>query len=451
MPAQSTDLAQLRATVEPAAIGAAIHALIGELYPICRSITGDGVRQTLARLRQEIPLELHEVPSGTQAFDWTVPREWNIRDAYVKNSRGERVIDFRRHNLHVVSYSVPVQRTMSLAELRPHLHSLPDQPDLIPYRTSYYQEAWGFCLPHRQLEQMPDDQYEVCIDATLQDGHLTYGECLLPGASSDEVLISCHTCHPSLCNDNLSGLAVSAFLARHLAKVARRYSYRFLFVPGTIGAITWLSLNEERARSIRHGLVLTCIGDRGNFTYKKSRRGNAEVDRAMAHVLKHSQQPFKTLDFSPYGYDERQYCSPGFNLAVGCLMRSHHGQFPEYHTSADNPDFVSPAALADSLARILEVVAVLERNRSYLNLNPRCEPQLGKRGLYSGTGGVHIKQLEMAMLWVLNFSDGGFSLLDIAERSGMAFDVIDAAADRLLRHGLLAPAQDAEATAAKPT
>ncbi len=451
MPAQPTDLAQLRASVEPAAIGQAIHALIGELYPICRSITGDGVRETLARLKQEIPLELHEVPSGTQAFDWTVPREWNIRDAYVKNSRGERVIDFRRHNLHVVNYSVPVNRRMSLAELRPHLHSLPEQPDLIPYRTSYYQEAWGFCLPHRQLEQMPDEEYEVCIDATLQDGHLTYGECLLQGASDEEVLISCHTCHPSLCNDNLSGLAVAAYLARHLAKVARRYSYRFLFIPGTIGAITWLSLNEERARAIRHGLVLTCIGDRGNFTYKKSRRGNAEIDRAMAHVLQHSQQAFKTVDFSPYGYDERQYCSPGFNLAVGCLMRSHHGQFPEYHTSADNLDFVDPAALADSFTKILEVVGVLEYNRTFLNLNPRCEPQLGKRGLYNGTGGVQIKQLEMAMLWVLNLSDGGSSLLDIAERSGMAFDLIEKAADRLLRHRLLAPVQDVESKAAKPT
>jgi aminopeptidase-like protein len=418
-------------------IGSAIHALVRDLFPICRSITGDGFRQTLARLQQEISIVVHEVPSGTKVFDWTVPREWNIRDAYVKNSSGERVIDFRRHNLHVVNYSVPVRARMSLAQLRPHLHTLPDQPDLIPYRTSYYEEAWGFCLPHRQLEQMPEDDYEVCIDSTLEDGHLTYGECVLKGASEQEVLVSCHACHPSLCNDNLSGVAVATFLARHLARMPLRYSYRFLFIPGTIGSIAWLSLNEEHVRNIAHGLVLTCIGDRGNFTYKKSRRGSAEIDLVIAHILKHSGRTYSTLEFSPYGYDERQYCSPGFNLPVGCLMRSHYGQFPEYHTSADNLDFVAPTALADSFATILSVFNVLEHNRTYVNLNPKCEPQLGRRGLYRAMGGTHIKQLQMAMLWVLNLSDGGPSLLDIAERSGLAFDLIKDAADLLLRHDLL--------------
>jgi aminopeptidase-like protein len=444
MPTQTTDFAELRAAVDAGSIGAAIHGLMRELYPICRSITGDGFRQTLARLKKEIPLEVHEVPSGTKVFDWTVPREWNIRDAYVKNSSGERVIDFQRHNLHVVNYSVPVQRKMSLAQLRPHLHTLSDQPDLIPYRTSYYKEAWGFCLPHRQLEQMGEDEYEVCIASTLQDGHLTYGECLLKGASAQEVLVSCHACHPSLCNDNLSGVTVAAFLAKHLAQVPLRYSYRFLFIPGTIGSITWLSLNEDRAREIRHGLVLTCIGDRGNFTYKKSRRHNAEIDVAVRHILEHSGRDYTTVEFSPYGYDERQYCSPGFNLPVGCLMRSHHGKFPEYHTSADNLDFVDPAALGESFATLLEVLNVLEHNRNYMNLNPKCEPQLGKRGLYSVMGGTNIKQLEMAMLWVLNLSDGSSSLLDIAERSGFAFDVIDAAADMLLRHALLTPVDVAD-------
>ena len=438
MPTPTTDFAQLQDALDPQAVGPAIHALMRELYPICRSITGDGVRQTLARLKQEVPLEVREVPSGTKVFDWTVPREWNIRDAYVKNSSGERVIDFRRHNLHVVSYSVPVRGKMSLAQLRPHLHTLPDQPDLIPYRTSYYKEAWGFCLPHHQLEQMPEDDYEVCIDSTLHDGHLTYGECLLKGASAQEVLISCHVCHPSLCNDNLSGVAVATFLAKHLARLSLRYSYRFLFIPGTIGSITWLSLNEDRARAIAHGLVLTCIGDRGNFTYKKSRRGNAEIDLAAGHILKHSRRAYNTVEFSPYGYDERQYCSPGFDLPVGCLMRSHHGEFPQYHTSADDLDFVDPVALADSFATILSVFDVLEHNRTCMNLNPKCEPQLGKRGLYSAFGGTNIKQLEMAMLWVLNLSDGNFSLLDIAERSGLPFHVINEAADMLLRHDLLA-------------
>ena len=440
---------KLPAAPDAPSVGPAIHALARELYPICRSITGDGVRQTLARLKKEIPLEVHEVPSGTKVFDWTVPREWNIRDAYVKNSSGDRIIDFRSHNLHVVNYSIPVRGRMSLAQLRPHLHTLPDQPDLIPYRTSYYEEAWGFCLPHRQLEQMTEDEYEVCIDSTLRDGHLTYGECLIKGASEEEVLVSCHACHPSLANDNLSGVAVATFLARHLAQVPLRYSYRFLFIPGTIGSITWLSLNEDRVRAIRHGLVLTCVGDRGNFTYKKSRSGNAEIDVAVRHILKHSGRDYATVEFSPYGYDERQYCSPGFDLRVGCLMRSHYGEFPEYHTSADNLDFIDPAALGDSFATILSVFDVLEQNGTYRNLSPKCEPQLGKRGLYGVMGGTNIKQLQMAMLWVLNLSDGGFSLLDIAERSGLAFDLIHDAAQLLLRHDLLARLRE-DVTVAPP-
>lgn len=434
------DITRLRAEMDLATTGRAIHTLIGELYPICRSITGDGIRQTLARLTKEIPLKLSEVPSGTKVFDWTVPREWNIRDAYVKNSRGDRVIDFRRHNLHVVNYSVPMHATMSLSQLRPHLHSLPDQPDLIPYRTSYYKEAWGFCLPHRQLERMPEDEYDVCIDSTLQDGHLTYGEFLLEGASTQEVLVSCHTCHPSLCNDNLSGVSVAVVLAKLMAGLPLRYSYRFLFIPGTIGSITWLARNEERAREVRHGLVLTCIGDRGNFTYKKSRRGDAQIDRAVAHILAHDGFDHAIEEFSPYGYDERQYCSPGFNLAVGCLMRSPHGKFPEYHTSADNLEFVDPLALARSAATILAVFDVLENDHTYVNLNPKCEPQLGKRGLYSAIGGTDIRQAELAMLWVLNLSDGSASLLDIARRSGLPFDAISAAATLLSRHDLLAPA-----------
>jgi len=423
-----------------AAVGAAMHELIQELYPICRSITGQGLRQTLSRLALEIPLLQHEVPSGTAVFDWTVPREWNIHDAYVKNPQGERVIDFRRHNLHVVNYSVPVQRTMTLAELLPHLHSLPEQPELIPYRTSYYREAWGFCLPHRQLQQLPDTEYEVLIDASLEDGHLTYGECLLEGRTQEEVLISCHACHPSLANDNLSGLVVATFLAKHLLRrPKRRYAYRFVFAPGTIGAITWLSRNEARARHIRHGLVLTCIGDRASFTYKRSRRGDAAIDRAVEHVLSHTDAGHRIVPFAPYGYDERQYCSPGFDLPVGCLMRSHHGQFPEYHTSADAPDFVSADALAGALGLLLTVVDVLERDGRYMNLNPKCEPQLGRRGLYAATGGSTPRELEMAMLWVLNQSDGNASLLEIARRAGLPFSVVHQAAERLQRHDLLAP------------
>ena len=414
-----------------------MYGLAAELYPICRSITGNGFRQTMARLRQEIPLEIHEVPSGTRVFDWTVPREWNIRDAYVKNSRGERVIDFRKHNLHVVNYSVPVLRKMSLKELRPHLFTLPDHPEWIPYRTSYYKEDWGFCLAHRQLQVMEDGEYEVCIDATLEPGHLSFGEFLVEGQTSDEVLISCHSCHPSLCNDNLSGVCVATLVAQYLSRAQLRYSYRFLFIPGTIGSITWLSLNEERVEAIKHGLVLACIADSGHFTYKKSRRGDADIDRAVTHLLKHSGRRYEILDFSPYGYDERQYCSPAFNLPVGCLMRTPHGQFAEYHTSADNLDLVTPANLAESFMQCLRVFHLLENNRTYVNCNPKCEPQLGKRGLYSAMGGNDVKQLEMAMLWVLNLSDGHSSLLDVAERSGMEFSMLARAATLLREHDLL--------------
>lgn len=421
--------------------GQDMYALIEQLYPICRSITGDGVRQTLDRLRELIPLEVHEVPSGTPAFDWTVPREWNIRDAYVKDAGGRRVIDFQRHNLHVVNYSVPVHARMSLAQLRPHLHSLPDQPDLIPYRTAYYKESWGFCLPHRQLEALTEAQYEVCIDSTLEDGHLTYGECLVRGSSAREVLVSCHVCHPSLCDDNLSGIAVAAFAARQLATMDLRYSYRFVFIPGTIGAITWLSRNENRVGAIAHGLVLTCLGDRAGFTYKRSRRDTAEIDLAVEHVLQHAGRAFGTVPFSPYGYDERQYGSPGFNLPVGCLMRSQHGQFPQYHTSADDLGFVEPQALAGSLDTLLSVFRVLEGNHRYVSLNPRCEPQLGRRGLYQGTGGTRIRELEMAMLWVMNLCDGSASLLDIARRAQLPFDLVADAAQRLLQHELLALAE----------
>ena len=415
-----------------------MYRLVEELFPICRSITGDGLRATLRRIQQEIPVAIHEVPSGTAAFDWTVPREWNIRDAYVKNAAGERVIDFRNSNLHVVNYSIPVRRTMRLAELREHLHTLPDRPDWIPYRTSYYKETWGFCLSQRQFDALPDGDYEVCIDSTLENGSLSYGELLLRGESPAEILISCHACHPSLANDNLSGIAVAVALAKELSSEPHRYSYRFVFIPGTIGAIAWLSRNEDVVPRIEHGLVLAGVGDPGKFTYKRSRRASAEIDRIVAHVFAKSGAETQIFDFSPYGYDERQYCSPGFNLAVGRFSRSPHGTFPEYHTSADNLDFVKPTALADSLAMCRKILHALEGNRRYQNLNPKCEPQLGKRGLYRAIGGhADAGAKEMAMLWVLNLSDGQHALLDIAERSGLPFDAIQFAAQTLVENGLL--------------
>jgi aminopeptidase-like protein len=409
---------------------------IAEAYPICRSITGDGVRRTLRMIQERIPLEIREVPTGTQVFDWTVPKEWSIHDAWIKDPSGNKVVDFQDCNLHVLSYSVPVHEKLPLAELKKHLFTLPDKPDLIPYRTSYYKEAWGFCLRHRTLEELPDGEYEVLIDSTLADGALTYGECLLPGDSEREVLLSTHVCHPSLCNDNLSGIAVMTELARALqARPRRRYSYRFLFIPGTIGSITWLALNDVK---IDHGLVAANLGDPGRFHYKKSRRGNAEIDRAVLAVLQASGEPFGVEEFVPFGYDERQYCSPGFNLAVGSLTRTPYGRYPEYHTSADNLDFINPEALEGSLRTYLAVIDVLEGNRRYLNLNPKCEPQLGRRGLYRTIGGDESgRARELALLWVLNFSDGEHSLLDVAERSGMSFAAIQEAADALLEVGLL--------------
>lgn len=422
---------------EPTTLASELYALVQELYPICRSITGDGVRKTLAILGRYVPLQVHEVPSGTQVLDWTVPNEWNIRDAYVADVHGRRVIDFQQHNLHVLNYSAPIRRRVARAELMQHLYSLPEQPTLIPYRTSYYAENWGFCVSHEQLQTLTDPEYDVFIDATLAPGHLTYAEAVLPGELSDEILISAHVCHPSLADDNTSGLAVAALLARACAGQARRHTLRFLFAPGTIGAITWLARNQAQAQRIRHGLTLTCLGDSHPFTYKRTVFGDREIDQVVQHVLAHSGQPHQLIDFFPYGYDERQYNSPGFRLPVGSLMRGRHGHFPEYHTSADNLQFVRPQNLQESLHVLQSVITTLDRNRRYQNLQPFAEPQLGKRGLYQALGGANIADLQLALLWVLNLSDGRHSLLDIAERSRMPFSTIGAAADMLAEHGLL--------------
>jgi aminopeptidase-like protein len=418
------------------AAGERMQGLIERLFPIQRSLTGAGVRETLRILGEELPLEVHEVPTGTPVLDWTVPREWNLRGAWIRRG-GETVVDARDSSLHVVGYSTPVRGTYTLAELREHLHSLPEQPDLIPYRTSYYREDWGFCLPHRQLAALPEGSYEVVIDSTLSDGHLTYGELLLPGESEQEVLISCHVCHPALANDNLSGIAVTWALAGELAGERRRYGYRFLYIPGTIGSITWLARNETRVERIRHGLVAANLGDRGGFHYKRSRRGDAEIDRAVPAALRELGEELAVEPFVPFGYDERQYGSPGFDMPVGSLTRTPWGRYPEYHTSADNLSFVRPEQLAGSLAAYREVVRVLEGNRLYRNLSPKGEPQLGRRGLYRSTGGGPARDQELALLWVLNLSDGRHDLLAIAERSGLRFSTVRAAAEALLAAGLL--------------
>ncbi len=433
-------ITEAKSSLDQVLTGKDMYALVKELYPICRSITGDGFRASLKEIGKHIPIETHEVATGTPVFDWTIPREWNIRDAYVKNSRGERVIDFNKLNLHVLNYSVPVRATMTLSALRPHLFTIPEHPDWVPYRTSYYKDNWGFCLSHNQLQTLEDGQYEVCIDSSLENGHLTYGEIVIPGESDEEVFFSCHNCHPSLCNDNLSGVAIATSLAKLLLSVRLRYSYRFIFIPGTIGAITWLALNESVVPRIKHGFVVAGGGDSGPFHYKQSRLGHAEVDRAVEAVLRHSGDAYRIIPFSPYGYDERQYCSPGFNLPVGALSRTPHGCFPEYHTSADNLTFVKPEHMARTLQHYISVIAILERNYFYVNHNPKCEPQLGKRGLYSSMGGVTSHPVsELALLWVLNLSDGNHSMLDIGERSGLSFDDIEAAVGALVGKGLLAP------------
>ena len=419
-------------------LGNEMNQLIGRLYPICRSITGNGVRETLKIISEKIPLTVYEVPSGTQVFDWTVPKEWNIRDAFIKNAAGERVVDFRRHNLHVVNYSVPVQQKMNLAQLRPHLHSLPEHPSWIPYRTSYYSENWGFCLADEQLRAMPDGEYEVCIDSTLEPGHLTYGEYFLPGESEDEILFYSHVCHPALCNDNLSGIALLTYLAQVLTEKTRRWSYRFVFGPGTIGSITWLAQNESRLHKIKHGLVVALVGDPGPLNYKKTRLGSAYIDRAVQCALRDSTQPYNILEFSPYGYDERQFGSPGINLPIGRLTRTPNGEYEEYHSSADNLTLISPKQLSDSLAVCLQVVDILEQDERYQSNSPKCEPQLGKRGLYRKSGGQKdLGQRELALLWVLNLADGTHSLLDMAVRSGLDFGVLQRAAQDLYDAELL--------------
>ncbi|MCB1772230.1 MAG: DUF4910 domain-containing protein [Gammaproteobacteria bacterium] len=420
--------------------------LVEDAYPVCRSITGDGLRQTLALVGAQVDLAIHEVPSGTAVFDWTVPDEWNIRDAYIADTDGRRIVDFRQSNLHVVNYSDPVNAQMTFDELAPHLHTLPDHPGWIPYRTSYYARSWGFCLAHEQLEAMRaaghDRTYDVVIDASLKPGHLSYGEVFLPGRSDDEILLTTHVCHPSMCNDNLSGVTVLAQLATLLRDTDRHHAIRCLFIPGTIGAISWLALNRDKLHKIRHGLVLAGLGDTGPLTYKRTRDGTATIDRAVEAVLAHTpafdDKAPRVVDFSPYGYDERQFNSPGIALPVGRLSRSEYGSYPEYHTSADNLDFIRPPALVDSLRALARVIATLDDNARWRNTEPCCEPQLGKRGLYDAAGaGADWEQVRLALLWVLNLGDGKNDLLQVAERSGLPFEAIARAASRLADAGLL--------------
>ena len=419
-------------------VGTDISNLIERLFPICRSITGDGVRETLSIIAEYIPLKITEVKSGTKVNDWEVPDEWNIKDAWIKNSSGEKIVNFKDSNLHVLNYTEPVNKKVTLSELKEHVFTLPDQPDLIPYRTSYYDRNWGFCMSYNQFESLEDELYSVFIDASIKPGFLTYGEYLLKGETDEEVILICHVCHPSLCNDNLSGIAVANELYKCLKQQNLKYSYRFLFIPATIGSITWLSKNEDNVNKIEHGLVLTLLGDQGKFNYKKSREGNYEIDNIVENVLKNKLEEYNILEFSPYGYDERQFCSPGYNLPVGRISRTPHAEYPEYHTSADNLDFVKEDKMVESLEIVLHIISTIENNAIYLNLKPKGEPQLGKRGLFRGISGQsNMKNYQMALLWVLNQSDGYHSLLDISNKSGIDFDEIKFAANALENMNLI--------------
>ncbi len=422
-----------------AKVGDEAHELMRRLFPLCRSLTGDGVRATFDILEEEIPIVRTEIPSGTRVLDWIVPDEWNLREAYITAPDGTRVVDLRDSNLHVVSYSEPVHATLSLDVLRERLHTLPEQPEVVPYRTSYYERTWGFCLSHRKLLELQPGEYEVVIESTLEPGHLTYAELMVEGEGEEEVLVSTYVCHPSLANDNLSGIAVATMLGKRLLGRALRHTYRFLFAPGTIGPLAWLHQNRNGLDRVEYGLALSCIGDEGNLTYKRSRRGDAEVDRAMETVLRDSGTPHRVLPWEPWGGDERQFCSPGFDLPVGTLMRTPHGEFSGYHTSADGLERIRPDALADAVDRCLELVQVLESNRRLTNLSPFGEPQLGRRGLYRTAGGAVVTpDDERALLWVLNQADGRSTTLDIARSSGLPYSVLRNAAERLERVGLLA-------------
>jgi len=444
----------LTGDIDAETTGVAMHRFAAELFPWHRSITGDGLRQTLLALEQRIPLEIKSVPSGTDVFGWTVPEEWKLRDAFVADEHGTRVIDFHESNLHVVNGSQPVDCWMTWDELVPHLHTLPAHPDWIPYRTAYFQNRWGFCLSHREFERLAalgNRSYHVRIDAEFFPGVLNYGELVLPGKSDREVLFSTHVCHPSLANDNLSSLVVMTELARRLSLWEDRpVTFRFLFIPATIGAITWLAMNQHSVDRIVGGLVLSNLGDAGGFTYKKSRRGNTMMDGIARAALEDSPTTWQLREYEPFGYDERQFCSPGFNLPMGRLCRTPHGEFPEYHTSADNLGLIQPQYLAESLSLLLHIAKRCQEppstpsqqqvpgpGKRFMGTHPFCEPPLGRYGLYQGYGWINDREFQESVMWLLNYSDGLHDLQQVSTKSKIAVPLLEQAATKLVECGLL--------------
>jgi aminopeptidase-like protein len=420
---------------------ALLESYFERLWPLMRSLTGEGARRTHEILGELVPLESIEVASGTACLDWEVPKEWVFREAYVIDPDGRKILDASQQTLHLVNCSAPFRGQVSRAELDAHLHSSPERPDVIPYRTSYYHPTWGFCLTHREREALPDGDYQVVVDTDLVDGSIRLSENVIAGATDDEVLISTYTCHPSMANDNLSGPLLTAMLQRRVAGWnERRLTYRFVWLPETIGAVAYLArLGTHFREHLVAGYVASCLGDPAPFTYKRSRRGSTVADRAALHVLRARQgEAVRVLDFEPTGSDERQYCSPGYDLPVGVIARSIYGRYDQYHTSADDRSFLSFPALVETIDAYEDTLRLLDRNRTYQRTDPRGEPQLGKRGLYPTLGAGRDQGAEMSGLqWVLNLSDGDHDLLSITERSGLPFDIVADAAEKCHEAGLL--------------
>ena len=420
-------------------VGAEIHALARELWPIPRSITGPGLRETLAILQREMPeMTIHDVPTGTQCFDWTVPREWTIRDAWVEAPDGSRIADFRKNNLHVVGYSVPVDAELDLEELQSHLHSLPDQPDAIPYVTSYYQERWGFCITENARRALKPGRYRVRIDSDLSSGFLTYGEVLLPGSTDREIFLSTYVCHPSMANNELSGPCVTTHLVKWLRGLeGRKHGVRVVFIPETIGSICYISRNLDTLRErVAAGFVVTCVGDDRAYSHVPSRKGDTVADRAARHVLHHTDPGYRQYTYLDRGGDERQYCSPGVDLPVALIMRSKYGTFPEYHTSLDDLDFVTPSGLEGAYMALRRAIEAIEKNRT-----PRatvlCEPQLGKRGLYPNLSATGSAVDYRKVIDLLAYADGTRDLIEIADTIGVPFWDVEPLCATLEQHGLL--------------
>ncbi len=418
-----------------------IEFFFDRLWHLNRSLTGDDNRKTLNILSEIIDLNISEVPSGTACYDWVVPPEWNVKEAWIKDCYGNIIIDFANNNLHLVGYSIPIHTTMKLEELKNYIFTLPNQPELIPYLTSYYKQRWGFCMTHNQFIALQDIEYEIFIDASLNNnGSMTIADVMLEGSSEKEILFSTYFCHPSMANNELSGPLVTAFLYKELKKLKNRfYNYRFVFVPESIGSIYYLSKHGNvLLKNLEAGYVITCVGDAGNFTYKRSRKGNSLADRAAEIVLKNTEKEYVVEDFFPLGSDERQYCSPAFNLPVGSLMRTRYGKFPEYHTSGDNKNFISFEAMQKSVEKYLNIVKLLEYNFKYINKIPFCEPQLGKRGLYpSLKSAKETSEFIEAMMWILNLSDGNNDLISISEKSNISVEKLFPVIDILLEKDII--------------